>query len=424
MAEKRSKLKITEKNYRLVVLGCCFAIFVTLSGMVNSTGSLFIVPVSEAFGFSRSSFSLTLSLSTVSGIFINLFYGKLQKRLGIRLMVSIGFAAAIIAYLLLWQAKTLPLFYLGGLLAGLGLGFNSTTTIALIINNWFKRRKGTLLGCVSAGSGLGGFLFNSIFGSVIANHGYQAAYLLTAIILACAAIPVVALLREHPPERAAETQDTPDLDEEYFTGFKRMLHQPKIWRTFLAAFIIGVAVHAVLIAIPGQLQHQGFGEVQAGTIYGGVFLVMGITKIFMGWLNDRCGIRLTTILSMSCFLIGATMLIFTATPAMAWIFVLIFGLALPSEAVLVPLIARNVMTKRQYSEYLGIYIASLIAGITAGVPVINFSYDVFGSYAPALLFNIALGIVSLWLLLPVLDDKKNKADKTEGPVVIPAPIHK
>ncbi|NLF80009.1 MAG: MFS transporter [Clostridia bacterium] len=417
-------MKITEKNYRLVVLGCCFAIFVTLSGMVNSTGSLFIVPVSEAFGFSRSSFSLTLSLSTVSGIFINLFYGKLQKRLGVRLMVALGFASAIVAYILLWQAKTLALFYLGGLLAGLGLGFNSTTTIALIINNWFKRRKGTLLGCVSAGSGLGGFLFNSIFGAVIASHGYQAAYLLTVIVLICVAIPVVALLREHPPESAAETKDTPDLDEEYFTGFKRMLHQPKIWRTFLAAFLIGASVHAVLVAIPGQLQLQGFGAAQASTIYGGVFLVMGITKIFMGWLNDRCGIRLTTILSISCFLIGATMLIFTSTPAVAWVFVVIFGLALPSEAVLVPLIARNVMTKRQYGEYLGIYIASLIAGLTAGVPVINFFYDAFGSYTPALLFNVALGILSLWLLLPVLDDKKNKLDKTEGPAITQAPIYK
>jgi MFS family permease len=416
-------VKIEEKNYRLVVLGCCFAIFVTISGMVNSPSSLFIVPVSETFGFSRSSFSLTLSLSTVSGIFINLFYGKLQRRLGVRYMVALGFIAAIVAHLILWQAKTLPLFYLGGLLAGVGLGFNSTTTIALIINNWFRRRKGTLLGCVSAGSGLGGFFFNSLFSSIIANQGYQAAYLLTAVILLLVGIPVVALLKEHPDQSLTQTEPTPDLDEEYFTGFKRLLRQPKIWRTFLAAFIIGVAVHSVLIATPGQLQYQGIDAVEIGTIYGGVFLVMGITKIFMGWLNDRFGIRLTTWLSMSCFIIGTVMLIFTNTLTLAWLFVLVFGLALPSEAVLVPLVARNVMNKRQYNEYLGMYIASLIAGLTVGVPIINFSYDTFGTYVPALILNILLGIFTLWLLVPVLDAGKSKIDKAEGQVV-PAPIPK
>ena len=103
-------------------------------GMINSPSGLFIVPVCEEFGFSRSSFSFTLSLCTIGGMLINIFYGKIYNRFGLRKMICTGFISGIIGFLILWQAASLPAFYLGGALAGLAFGFNSTTTIALLIN--------------------------------------------------------------------------------------------------------------------------------------------------------------------------------------------------------------------------------------------------------------------------------------------------
>ena len=138
-------MKISSEKYKFIILGCSFCIFFVMLGMINSPSGLFIVPVCEEFGFSRSSFSFTLSLCTIGGMLVNIFYGKLYNRFGLKKMICTGFISGIIGFIILWQAASLPAFYLGGALAGLAFGFNSTTTIAILINGWFTKKQGTIL---------------------------------------------------------------------------------------------------------------------------------------------------------------------------------------------------------------------------------------------------------------------------------------
>jgi len=423
--KREASLKIKEENYNIVILGCCFAIFVTMIGMVNSPSSLFIVPVCDTYGFSRSSFSFTLSFSTICGIFINLFYGKIYRRLGVRKIIALGFISGTMAFLIMWRATTLPLFYLGGLLSGFGMGLNSITTVALLLNTWFKKRKGLLLGFVCAGSGLGGFLFSTLFTHVIVSHGYQTAYLITAVCLFLVGIPVVAFIKEKTVNRENLKKDATRLDEEYFSGFKILLKQRNVRRTFIAAFLLGTAVHAVLVATPGHLENNGIDAITTGTLYGAIFLVLAVAKVVLGWLNDYFGTKKAACTVLCAFIIGTTLLIFVNSVGMAWVYVIIFGMAVPSETVLVPLIARNVLGKKHYKEYLGMYVASLMAGLTAGVPVINFSYDTFGTYVPALILFVALGIVAAYLILTSVSQKKQEPqEKPEDICTLQVPVAK
>ena len=74
-----------------MVLISCFVAFFVMVGMVNSTSSLFIVPVCDTYGFSRAAFSVTISLCSLGSAIINIFYGKIYQRFGIRKMVGTGF---------------------------------------------------------------------------------------------------------------------------------------------------------------------------------------------------------------------------------------------------------------------------------------------------------------------------------------------
>ncbi len=409
-------------KYSLVVLSCCFVLFFMMIGMVNSPSGLFIVPVSEHFGFSRSAFSLTISLSTLTCMVINLCYGKLYRYAGIKKMISAGFIAVVVGFLILSRAESLPVFYLGGILTGMGMGVGSSTTISILINSWFSTRQGLLLGVCSAGSGLGGFLFSRIFVDIIENQGYQQAYFLTAICLAIIAIPLIVLIKEKPRE-AIKLQKTtiqaPRMG--YFAGFKKLLREKSSVRwTLIAAFTFGLIAHAVLVATPGHLQVNGLDPVFAGTIYGAVYFALAGTKILIGWVDDRFGTKAAAAACLISFALGTLMLIFCKTTGMAWAFVAVFSISVASQAVLAPLLAKNVLGKKSYREYLGMYVAAVTAGISLGVPIINVAYDIFGTYVPVMLIYIAIGIFVLIKLLPQLRSKAELAAANEERA-IPAP---
>ena len=405
-------LKVSGEKYKFIILGCCFCIFFVVLGMINSPSGLFIVPVCEEFGFSRSSFSLTLSLCTIGGMLINIFYGKLYNRFGLKKMITAGFLSGIVAFLILWQAQSLPAFYLGGALAGLGMGFNSTTTIAILINGWFSKKQGTMLGLCSAGSGLGGFIFSSLFVDIIANDGYRTAYLLTAICIAILAIPIFLFVKENPAAKTANTPGHKIGGAGYFAGFKKLLvENTNARRIFICAFFLGVIIHATMIITPAHLQNNGISQVTSGTIYSAILFVMGVTKVAMGWINDRFGTNRAMAISICCFLTGSLIMIFANTTAMAWTAAMIFALSVSTEAVMVPMVVRKVLDEQQYNKYLGLYMAAVNAGITAGVPVANFSFDRFGSYVPVMVAYIGVGAVVLYLMTAALSPAKVRQPK-------------
>ena len=392
-------MKISSEKYKFIILGCSFCIFFVMLGMINSPSGLFIVPVCEEFGFSRSSFSFTLSLCTIGGMLVNIFYGKLYNRFGLKKMICTGFISGIIGFIILWQAASLPAFYLGGALAGLAFGFNSTTTIAILINGWFTKKQGTILGICSAGSGLGGFIFSSLFVDIIATDGYRTAYLLTAICIAVLAVPIFLFVKENPTARTANTPGHKIGGAGYFAGFKQLLTEnSRARKIFVSAFLLGLIIHATMIITPAHLENNGISSITAGTIYSAILFVMGATKIALGWVNDRFGTSRAMTICIACFLTGGLIMIFADNTALAWVAAMIFGLSVSTESVMVPMVVKCILDEKQYSKYLGLYMAAVNAGITAGVPVANFSFDLFGSYVPVMALYLCIGTAVFYMV--------------------------
>jgi len=391
------------KNYSRVVLIACFVAFFLMVGMVNSPSSLFIVPVSETYGFSRAAFSFTISLYSLGSAVINIFYGKIYARMGIQNMVFIGFLVEGIAFIVMTIAESLPIFYLGGLLTSVGIGLSATTTMAILINSWFKKRQGTLIGFVSASSGLGGFLFSSLFAVLIAQHGYRSAYLFTAIVLLAAAVPLALVLKEKPlapnEEKSSSSHGANIGGKNYFRNFGVLLKDRSVLFTLICAFFLGLVVHSAIVAAPAHMESGGIDEVTAGVIYGGIYFSMGVFKIIMGYIHDKLGISLAAIIGIGGFIISVIMLIFVKTPFLGWIYVVFAGAGAATESVLTPLLAHNVLGDDNYRKYLGIYSAALTCGIAVGVPIINGIYDLFSTYVPGFITYGCIGVAIMYMAM-------------------------
>jgi len=129
-------------------------------------------------------------------------------------MTAFGFASLIASTLIYAFAENILVFYLGGMLLGVGLAFTTTTMASSIIRRWFKKNIGKYTGIVFAANGIGGAVAAQIVSPLINEEGnpfgYRKAYIVVAIILLVVGIIVVALIQAKPSneekEVVAETQ--------------------------------------------------------------------------------------------------------------------------------------------------------------------------------------------------------------------------
>ncbi|MDY0140178.1 MAG: hypothetical protein RBR50_10795, partial [Candidatus Izemoplasmatales bacterium] len=85
-------------NYGYVIVFSCFMLAFIYLGLGNITKNLYVVPVTEYFGFSRSKFSFIFSIIAAIGILANITYNKVYERLGIRFIVGSGTLFIAIGY--------------------------------------------------------------------------------------------------------------------------------------------------------------------------------------------------------------------------------------------------------------------------------------------------------------------------------------
>lgn len=132
-------------------------------------------------------FNFTYMIGTMAGCqpIARKFFAKLDTRIviGGAVLLSVGGFAAISLYT----------SYDGWLVSGdvIGFGFSFITYLMgpILISNWFKKNAGTVLGVVLACSNLGGAVFGTVSGKLIAGLGWQSAMLICAAIALAVGLP-------------------------------------------------------------------------------------------------------------------------------------------------------------------------------------------------------------------------------------------
>jgi len=398
-------------DYSLVIALTCFVMLFFGTGLANSPASLYLVPVTEHFGFSRGDYSIVYAIVSITMLIFQLLFGAFEKRWGIRALVSIGVLAMPLGYLIYAQASSLPIFYLGAAFVGFGMAFASSMSASILIYNWFKDNQGFIFGAISAGTGFGGSLFIILVGNAIASRGFKAAFLLTAMIQVGAALLVISFIRSKPKQTGnGEVAQTLVKPHHVATG-KEIFAKPENRLGILAILLIGITLHPVYLVVPAYLIEKGFDPLFSANIASAIFFVLAFAKIIIGYLNDRLGIRLSLNISVGAFIIAALILATIAQSWLVWAFVLLFGLSLSTLAVLIPLFARALLGSENFSRYLGLFVAAMSAGFTIGSPISNYVFDATGTYTGVILVYAALALLGL-VLANLSLNKKARADLT------------
>ncbi len=285
-------------HYAWVVVAVTFLLLLTAAG-VRATPSVLIVPLEEAFGWSRATISFAIAINIFLYGLMGPFAAALMQSIGVRRSIFISMAivtASVAASTLMTQAWQLVLLW--GLLVGMGVGVVAMVLGATIVSRWFTTNRGLAMGILAASTASGQLVFLPLLAKLASSIGWQAVTL-TVAVAAALLIPLAALLLPERPvsvglrpygATGAEPEPGP-VGNPVLVALRvlgRCGRSKDFWLLFGSFFVCGLSTNGLIgTHLISACIDNGIPEVSAAGLLAmmGIFDIAGTTG--SGWLSDR-----------------------------------------------------------------------------------------------------------------------------------------
>ena len=408
-------------DYKWIIIAASFLMVLVTLGFCSSNSGIYLSAITDALDIKRSLFSITNSFRYVATTVVNLFFGVLLKKFGVRKLVGFGFLALVASTITYSCASTLPIFYLGGFLLGVGIAFTSTTMGSFIVRRWCKTNVGRYTGIVLASNGIGGAIAAQIVTPLIYDEnnafGYRNAYRLVVIILIVTAVVVLSLLREQPKDGTV-INELPKKKARgaFWTGisYSTVVKRPYFYIIAASVFLTGLLMQGISVVKPAHMVDVGISTEVIANLASISSLTLTFSKVVVGVLYDRFGLRpimlICHLLTVITFVLFAFIDNSTTGVVCAAVSAILLTFALPLETIVIPLMTNDMFGAASYDKLLGLFMAFNTAGFAVGSPLINSTYDILGSYIP-MFITAAIIMATITILFQVAITTNNKDKK-------------
>ena len=134
---------------------------------------------------------------------VSLFWGAIVSKFRLKRLMGIAAAVSCAGYFLYSVAGDLWAFYAISVTLSISMALLGWMPFTVIIGNWFTKRRGFAIGLTFMGSGVGGMIFNSLGGYLIASVGWRSTIMIYALILTLVMLPVVLFVIKVKPQDMA-----------------------------------------------------------------------------------------------------------------------------------------------------------------------------------------------------------------------------
>ncbi len=363
---------------------------------------IFIEPLEETFGWTRSQISASLSFTAVGSLIAPLL-GRIMDKYGTKQVIAISLALTAVGYLLrpfmteLWHWYALSLLQYGGYTGA------SMLPAGKLVGLWFHRTRGRAMGITAMGNNFGGLIIPPMLGGLLTLASWQGAYIALGAMSALMVFYTLIAVRDFPAveELGDQLDETPnDGRTPVMSGVT--LRDALRSRTFYAitlSILMGTFTYsAILPQIITHLTDQGVSLALASLALS-VFAVFGmIGKFIMGYLAERITARYTLMVNLLGQAIFLIMMIWAGSPLIMWISVPLFGYFNGAFGALFQLVVQDAFGIRSYGSIMGVINMSAVVSFGIGPLLAGMSFDVTGSYqfvfaAVAVMF--AIGALAL-----------------------------
>ncbi|QZN86573.1 MFS transporter [Cellulomonas sp. C5510] len=408
----RASAAPTRSNYAWVILIACIGFYAVPVGIVGNTSGIFVTPVMEQFGWSRTEATLYMTIQPWVAALCTPVAGALMAKYNPRWILTL--TAAAYGLSTIWTAyATHPWqWHLYGVIYGVSCSFFMFLAVPTLVNAWFRKQAGLAIGTAGAALSILAAVASPVGQSMIESQGWQHTRMVFGVVITVVSVALTALfVRKDPASMnvlpfgaddtgaAATTTGAPPAEEGAELAQARRI--PAFYLLILTAgFLVFCA--AFFQQIPSFAATGELGA-EAGAVAVSIVMIGGTCgKFLLGWLSDALGSKVTGVVAGLCGAAGLAMaLLAGSSVALFYVGMGVFGVGYSALTVISPMVAREGFGTAHYAEIYswvstGIFVFSGLAALTYAR-----IYDMSGSFTPAFVLVICL-YLAVAVFVPVI----------------------
>ena len=385
-----------------VLLASSFGISAGLSGFAFYTFGVFVIPLVDAFGWTRGQVTFAATFLIIGTAITAPVIGTIIDKYGARRVGLISMTALGLSYFGLSQlGSSIAIFYAAWLLISLLGGGTTPVVWTRAVNLWFDRSRGLALGLTLAGSGIAGIFGPAICAALIDAYGWRGGYVGIGAIILLIALPIIfVLFTDRTPGGELSSEDDQDVKTDatprVLTGLtlQESLRTASFWKIALGFFLVSGAIAGLIINIVPLLVDTGLTSLGAAQVAGSLGIAVVVGRICIGILLDRFSAPLIARILLIVTAVGCALL--TIDDAPLWVIVISvmsLGLAAAAEVDLVAYLVSRYFGMKAYGKIYGWQLSAFYLGASIGPALMGFSYDYFQSYQNNLYVSIGIFIL-------------------------------
>ena len=404
--------------------GIGFANAATAIGILT----IFVIPMSEEFGWNRTQVAGVTSLGAILGAALAPFSGRLVDRRGSRALLTLGGLTVVLACGYLALAQTLAGFYIAFTVARIADQGLIKIGISPTIGKWFSKYRGRATGIVFFSEHVGMTLMAPLVQLVISGAGWRSAWLLLGGgMLALGVIPCAWLIRRQPEDLgllpdgapafqlAAQAEESGALagesarEQSQPLPLAEIIRTPSFWLVVVSLFVVSTATSGVGLHLVPHLIQQGLRPMQAVGAISVMSLAGAVGALLMGFLAERLAPRY---MLAAVYLLGAVSMVVLINAddlPKTYVFAIIQGITGSGVNTLAPLLWASYYGRASLGSIFGISRAAQVAGFALGPLASGIVYDATGSYQRAFIYFALLALVSSALILAARPPRQRKS---------------
>ena len=182
------------------VLGATFFIDLVVTGTRSSFG-IFVLPMSEEFGWSRLTISLVAALGAIVGGVTQPFIGNIFDRFSGRAVILLGLVVVGLSIIALsFTFHILFLMFMFGIVFATASGGARVSRGALLAR-WFIRKRATVVSIAAAGSSLGSLLLVPLGMYLLQASHWRVSWAALGLVILLVAVPLAWLFIRDDPSK-------------------------------------------------------------------------------------------------------------------------------------------------------------------------------------------------------------------------------
>ena len=374
---------------------------------------MFVEPLEQEFGWTRTQINLSLSIGLISGL-LSPIVGWGVDKYGSRTIMTVSLM--IVGTSFFGRAGMTELWHWYALSAMLAIGFPGTfLPVGKLVGTWFPATRGRMMGTVLAGNNVFGLVGVPLLSLVIQSQSWRLAYAIIGAGVLIVAVAIWFIVRSAPQSHNAQQSDFDPVDSNGFNpgdySLREALNTRKFWLLLAGVTCAGFSYPSFMTQLIPHMQSVGWGSSQSTlvlTVLAGMALA---SKISWGLLSERLTARISFVIAISIMSSGVVLVTLAGSSVFVWPAIIFFGAGFGGIGPLMSLVVMETFGLRNFGSIQGV-----VAMVLTTVPVLigpilaGSLFDLTGSYETSFWIVSVIFAAGGLLVLSVRGQKDQSAD--------------